>query len=241
MLPADRRCRGYSLIELLVVLAIVGALAWVGALSFRPNSTDAVRSEMAEIEGVLTNAQNAADLSTQDIYVSTTGNWIDGSFILDARPFVTTGTNAVSSPPSTTTTPPQATPGNTTYRIGAVSECFRSLYPQHARVDLSAGVDTTTWYGTALNGAGPLAGTPVANLANFALALGNPLCTGVLNSVVMNRANRQFNTGFYIAVVGLSGGAPIPGGPVGVIVVPAGSANVYKFFKPNGSNTWGRL
>ena len=58
----------------------------------------------------------------------------------------------------------------------------------------------------------------------------------------MDRINHQFVTGFCIVVVGLNAaGNAVPGGPVGVIVVPAGSANIYKYFKQNGGTTWGRM
>jgi prepilin-type N-terminal cleavage/methylation domain-containing protein len=252
MSSPGHRSRGYSLVELLIVLVIAGILAMLGVYSLRPKTTDAVRSVMSEIEGVLLNAQNSAYLSTQDIYITAKGDWVTappGNLIIDGRPL---NTAVVGLPPYLPTSP-ILTPGSATNRLGSPSECFQSLYTQNVRDHLSAGVDDTgAWYTTALGGAAPLSALPFfANNAtfstgmttNFAAAMNNPLCNngGVQTPVVFSGISRQFLSGFSIVVVGLNGGTAVANGPIGVIVVPAGGANIYKYFKPNGSNTWGRM
>jgi prepilin-type N-terminal cleavage/methylation domain-containing protein len=239
MVRTSRSTGGYSLVELLAALAIVSVLALAAAAMLRPRATDAVRSVMAEVEGLLVNAQNAANLTPMDIYVAASGNWTEGTLVIDGRPLVTTGAHAVASPPSLA----QQAPGSAVYRVGPDAECFRSRYAQGSRDHLSAAIDTTgAWYAAALGGAPGLAQvSPVDTSPDFTAALATPLCTGSQNSVVMNRISHQFVTGFSIVVVGLAGGAPIPNGPVGVIVVPAGGANLFKYFKPAGQDTWGRL
>jgi len=226
------------MIELMLVLAIVAIMALVGATLIRPRTSDSVRSVMGEVEGVLLNAQHAAGLSAQDLYISTDGSWVAGTLIIDARPLSTTG---VSSPP----TAAELAPGNATTRFGSPSECFRSRYLQNDTDHRYAGIDTGgAWLATALGSATDLKNTTLMNtaaLAGFKTALGAPLCTGSYNKVVLNSISRNFVDGFCVVVVGLKNGTAVANGPVGILVAPAGSANIYKYFKPNGSNTWGRM
>jgi prepilin-type N-terminal cleavage/methylation domain-containing protein len=234
----DRYGSGYSLIELLVVVAIVGVLTLVGLSTLGDRRGNSVRSVMDQIEGVLMNAQNAAVLSSMDIYVSSTGNWTDGSLIIDARPL---NPAVVSYPP----TAANIKAGVDANRLGGNSECFRSRYLTD-RDHQSAGVNTgTNWYNTALGSATDLVSTsPVSTNAGLVAAMGNPLCLGTAGGdsyVILNGQTRRFETGFKVVVVGLTNGAPVSGGPIGVILVPANSSNVYKFYKQGGSTTWRRL
>ena len=240
MIVPRRPDRGFTLVEMLLVLIIVGVLAIAAVYMIRPRTRDSVRSVMTEIEGQLLNAEAASLLSAQDIYVVSSGNWVDGSFIMDARPFV--GGGVVPADPSTLAG--ALTPGGTTYRLGPLSECFRSMYTQGNRDHMSAGVDCkgAGWYATALGSASDIATLSTfspTTMASFKTAMGTPLVSQTY--VVLSGMNQTFLTGFCIVVVGLSGGKPIPNGPIGMLVVPASSGNIYKYYKPDGSTTWKRL
>ena len=236
--------------ELLVVIAIVAILSMVGLGQLRPRTTDSVRSVMAEVEGLLLNAQNSAYTSTQDIYITAAGSWLTpptGNLVIDARPMNPAIVTDV--PPSDAELTPNLTA--TTNRLGAPTECFQSLYSQHQYDHTRAGIDTTgAWATTALAGAAPLAGlktfTNNASFStgmttNFTSALATPLCTGAQVTVVFSGISRQYLTGFCVTVVGLNSAGAVANGPMGVLVVPAGGANIYKYFKPDQSSNWGRM
>ena len=233
-----RSSAGFSLIEALVVLAIMSVLVIVGVTMLGDRKANSVHSVMDQIEGVLMNAQNSALISPLDIYVSSTGNWLDGSLIIDARPL---NSAVVGFPPSAA----NIKAGVDANRLGGNSECFRSRYLTD-RDHMSAGVNTgTNWYNTALGSAPDLRTVaPVSTNNSMLTAMSTPLCLGSAggdSSAVLNGRTRRFETGFYVVVVGLSNGAPQAGGAIGVILVPANSSNVYKFYKPSGSVTWRRL
>jgi prepilin-type N-terminal cleavage/methylation domain-containing protein len=239
MLHVAKARRGYSLIEVLVVLSIVGILAMVGLSSFGSRENGGVRSIMDEIEGTLANAQSTAVITSQDVYLSTQGTWVGGDLLLDGRPL----NNTVAYPPSAT----DVAAGDDTKRSGSSSECFRSHF-QNQRDHMSAGVATTAaWYTTALGTATDLKNVPVVSAltaakgADLVGALGNRLFTGSANYVIVNGYTKRFETGFSVVVIGLSAGAPAARGALGVLVVPAGGSTIYKFFKPSGSDTWRRL
>lgn len=228
--------RGYSLVELMLVLFIVGVLTIVGLHYISGRQPGGVRSILDELEGALMNAQKATIVTSRDVYISTAGDWLDASMIMDARPFKST----VASPPLAG----DLTPGDDTKRQGPSSECFRSHYLGN-RDHNAAGVATSAheaWYATARGAAPDLAGVvPISAQPDFVAALGNRLFTGGANNVVVNGLTKRFETGFSVVVVGLAGGNPMPNGPVGIIVVPANGSSVYKFYKAEGESTWRRL
>jgi len=230
--------QGFSLIELLVVLAIVGIITITGVVMLGDRRSNSVRSVMDEVEGALMNAQKTALLTSRDVYVSTTGTWTAGTMVLDPRALNSTP-GVVSFPP---TTAELKAGDNTGKRIGSSSDYMASQYAK-SRDHQSAGVDCGSgWYATARGSASDLKDVePVKSDPAMVDAMGNRLFTGSDNSVVVNGLTRRFEKGFSVVVVGLRGGGPVPGGAVGVIIVPAKSSNVYKFYKPDGSVTWRRL
>lgn len=234
MKPARQTCRGYSLIELLVVLTIVGILSMVGVSMLGNRAGSSVRSVMDELEGTLMNAQKTAVVTSRDIYVATTGNWVAGTTVLDARAL---NDAAVANPP----TAADLKAGVDAKRRGSPSECFRSLFTRN-RDHQSAGVDCGAgWYAIARATAPELKDVePVTSDPAFVDAMANPLFTGADKTIFVNGLTRRFETGFCIVVVGLRAGAAIPGGPIGVLLVPARSSNVYRYYKPDGSTTWRR-
>ena len=169
---------------------------------------------------------------------------MSGTLIIDGRPLTTTGANAVD-PTNLKKDDPKFAPGSSTYRMGSPAECFYSMYLKGNRDHMSAGIDnsgTAAWYKAALGSASDLATlAPIKSMSAFTDALSNPLCISSQNYAEMNGLNRTFNTGFSIVVVGLRNGQPVPNGPIGVLIVPAGGSNVYKYYKPDGRTKWGRI
>lgn len=234
MIPMQRRSRGFSLIELLVVLAIVGILSIVGVVMIGDRKGSSVRSVMNEIEGVISAAQKATTITTRDIHLTTAGSWSAGTLVMDGRPLV-----IPTSIPLTWPTPADCVPdGDATKRIGSNSEVFRVNLK--SRDHMSAGVDVSNAnYATAL-GTCPALETvsPINSQADLVQAMRNPIFVSAQKDIVINGQTKRFMTGFCVVVVGLSSGQAVANGPIGVLVVPANSASIYKFYRADQSNVW---
>lgn len=226
---------GYSLIELLVVLAIVGILAIVGVSTLGDRKSNAVRSVLDEVEGVLQGAQMNASISATDLPLVAYGTWADRN-----NPLTIDGRRISSSYPDSIAT---ACDGTKTIRVGGTSEVFTSRYFSDSS-HRSAGITVDpSWITTALGSAPALNTIDPCKSEPFKSALDIPLFSNgasLQNAVRINGYTKRFETGFYVAVVGLAGEGPAAGAAVGVIVVPANSATIYKFYKPSNSTTWMR-
>jgi hypothetical protein len=104
----------------------------------------------------------------------------------------------------------------------------------------------TSLQGTVATLRGVAAASVATSKDPFVDALNRSLFTGAPNPgagapYVINGYNKRFSQGFYIAVVGMRGGAPFSSGPAGVIVVPGGGNSIYKFYRANSTETWRRL
>lgn len=248
-----RVAAGYSLIELLVVLVIVGVLAVVGTNMMIGNrQSGAVRSLLDELEGALSNAHKVSVATGSDVAIVTWGTW-DA-----ATPMTLAYGNANLDQPL----PPA--PADPTAIQNIALNLLKSIPPapglgqaaqtvavpfhylpkdpsqmrarivaltsdQWANVKQSTGAGKTNQLITDVEpfkSAGPLKDvlTDDNNLFSF---------SSTLKRCVISGSNKRFNTAIVIPVVGTStGGGAVPGGPMGLIVVLANGGTIYKFYNP---------
>jgi prepilin-type N-terminal cleavage/methylation domain-containing protein len=232
---------GYSLIELIVVLTIVGILSIVGVSMIGNRPSGAVRGILDELEGVLFNAHKRAVATGQDVILTSSGDWAVPNFM--------------------TLTFTGATGGDAWALAHGVSNNIPTgIQREHLHGGVVT-VATANWWGLA-QGTGANANTDLNTVHPFDTtgtafhpAAGNSILTddtlnlfkgGVTAGTLrISGTNKRFTTTSYIKVVGLTtNGLPIPGGPMGVLVVQANGATIYKFYTPgirNGDGTWRRL
>ena len=245
MTPARPPCRGYSLIEVLVVIVIVGILSMVGVTMMGSKPSGAVRAVMDELEGTLVSAQKLAVASGRDVLVVSEGDWGGGTRpMMLAYGYADQGANTT----------------NTILTAGRrASEAFHvaigtggNLLREH----MHAGVvtaNTAGWWTTAATGA---ASMDISGVVPFN---SGGIFHGVLEDADLNLfrsgdtaglarisgTNKRYTTGFWIEIVGLVDGQPRAGVPMGVLVIQANGAQVFKFYNPGtyngGDGTWRRI
>jgi prepilin-type N-terminal cleavage/methylation domain-containing protein len=228
---------GYSLVELLVVLAIVGILSIVSVTMVGNRPAAAVHGILDELEGVLASAHKRAVATGQDVVITTSGEWSVPNIL------TMTFTGASSSE------------GFTVAHSGPAGAATGIL-----REHMHGGVVTVTnadWWTTAQGTSTNINDVPPFD-AGFQVKdkdgnLQSLLKDGTLNlfqggaaahTIRISGTNKRFTTNCWIEVVGLSNGLPIPGGPMGVIVVQANGATIYKFYNSgsrNGDGNWRRI
>jgi prepilin-type N-terminal cleavage/methylation domain-containing protein len=242
---------GFTLIELLVVVTILGILAVVGVNMIGNRRAAAVRSLMDEIEGALNNARQAATATGKDQSVVSWGNWTA------ATPLVLAYGNGTLAPGAIQTDANNQLAGTVTAGSSVVVG-FHYL-PQdaihsRARLVLSGSTDwatamTATGSGaknTNITGLDPfLAGDPMNTLSGD-VGAGTPTLTGALTACdTISGSSQRFMNSMIIEIVGTSpDNGPIPGGPMGLLVVLANGSTVYKFYNPGvleGNGQWRKL
>jgi prepilin-type N-terminal cleavage/methylation domain-containing protein len=184
---------GFSLIELLVVLAIVAALAIAGVYTMggRPNA--AVRSTLDEIEGTIMGAQKLASATGKDVYLVADGVWdptaanyfILAYDIVKPADVATNPTNPSLWPAAARTriiANARTPQGNTNDPAGVFQLTFNPTSKSMVRDQMYSGVviGASSWVTTALGGVTDLPSTTVGATPTFAPALtaGNRLCQG---------------------------------------------------------------
>jgi prepilin-type N-terminal cleavage/methylation domain-containing protein len=246
--------RGYSLIELLVVLAIVGILTFVGLNTLGNRPSAAVRATLDEVEGVIMGAQKLSMArGGADVYLVADGVWDPKSanfFVLGYDIMKPVDANV---PANTVARIVQYARNPDGAPLGEAPEgVFRLQFDPGtkaiAKDQQNAGVVTadTTWWATALGTTTDLATVaPLSNAiaASTNLAQGGS-ADGVNNMVLVSGMNKRWVRDFHFRVVGLRGGNPMPDSTVGYLVVPANSSSVYKFINPgkkDNDGTWRRM
>jgi prepilin-type N-terminal cleavage/methylation domain-containing protein len=228
------RSRGFTLVEMLMVLAIASILVFAVAKSVSSRQKPAVISLLDQLEGQVQDALVQSRLNPgQTLQFRAAGSWSGQT--LQIALLNSTGTQAIGS----------------------------SLFSQGRQDLTAAGIDINdAWVGTALSGRTALSATPPCDSDPFFTALlpANLLCDGSGTgadpaaappfppptggkTVFVNPISQQFTTPFHITVVGLAQGQPYAGAPIGYLVVSGN--RVFKFYSPgpstNPAQTWRRL
>ena len=233
-MPTRRQSsQGHSLIELLLVLAILSALTMAGVSRLGNRKGTAVRTVMDEVAAVLLAALKTSVSTGRSVTVAVNGTWTAagtpslagaGPLMIDGRPF------------DPTVVHPDPYTG---IRVGSLSEVFASRYANHLVAHQTAGVATDAASGAFADSLRAL--PPFSTDATFATAYDTRLCTGGRSNVVVDGGTNRFTTGFSIVVVPLASGTPVANGPMGVLVVTANSANVFRFYRSDPGQPWRRI
>lgn len=240
---------GYSLIELLVVLAIVGILAIAGVTMIGNRQAGAVRSLMDEVEGALSNAHKAASATGRDVAIQTWGTWTaadplrlaHGDASLLEADLQTTATNLLAS----------VAPATPLEQTVAVPFQFRPADVIHLRARVVA-IGSPQWTNAMQATASGATNEDLTTVPPFSTATmggivtqANNLFTGGVNRTVISGTNKRFTTTFIIPVVGTNtDGSALPGGPMGLLVVLANGGSIYRFYNPgarDGDGKWRRI
>ena len=244
MNESARGHHGYSMTELLIVLVIVAVLALVGVSMVGYRTEESLRTVMDEIEGTLASAHQFAAASGQDVLVATQGEWSATNPLILA--YGSAGTAAVPVTPAAIITQNQNSAQ--AFRVGVVGS---GLVREHLHAEVVTGTRAGDW-GTATAGSTAITSVPPFN--DSSTGFQGILGTAASNlfqggstpaSVRISGTNKRFATTFWVEVVAMRGGSPVPGGPVGLLVGLANGSTIYKFYNPgthDGSQgTWRRI
>lgn len=212
---------GYTFIELLVVLAIVGILS-IAYVSYRPdNSGTAVRGAINGIFGTLVDARTMARGSGKPVALTPSGT---GPKAVLAYQAALSGGGSF---------------GGVTWSAasGQYVHATDSSIARYCIVDL----DGSTAAGSAalLSLKTDLQGTKVNNTAIFGSSAWTQSLFDSSKTFFFN-SNGTASTDAFVAIVGSADGNPLADGPVGIILVNA-SGNIYRYYRSKSSTAWVRL
>ncbi len=249
----SRRSSGYSLLEAMLVMGIVGILSMTGVSQFQSRNAGAVRTLMDEVEGALGNAHRAATATGRDTALVTWGLWNASSPLVLAHgdaAIVDADIQKVANG-----TAPSAT--LTSAQVSSVAAPFRYLAGD--RVHLGARIVTigsTEWANAGASTSSGAKNVDITTVQPFATAgvmsglvvdanLLFPEDSSLSHRVLLSGSNKRFLSTFIIPIVGTTdSGRAIPGGPMGLIVVLANGGTIFKFYNPgirDGDGQWRRI
>jgi prepilin-type N-terminal cleavage/methylation domain-containing protein len=241
MKPTQRSCRGFSLIELLVVLVIVGILAGVGVVMIGNRPAGSLRTVLDEIEGTIASAHKLSVARGRDVNIVTCGDWANNLAQAD-RLLMAFGDASLAA----TAIRDAGRLSSESFRLATNAAGAITREHQHAGVVVSG----SAWWGAAALGNEDIATVePFKTMTAFKTLdwTADNLFKGgaAVNTAGISGVNKRFNSSFMVQVVGLRGGQPIPGGPLGVVVVLSNGATIYKFYNPGvidgGDGKWRKL
>jgi hypothetical protein len=229
----------------------------VGLAFLGNRKASSVRSMLDELEGALTNARSEAAATGRDVAVEVWGNWTAGTPLVMAYGdnSLTTGGVDNLKAAATDLLAGSALPNVAYAQTVSVPFHFRpaDVTYTRARVVLVGSGDWTAAMNAAPSGQTNTAYTAVdpfkaGDPLDGAVSDANNLCgdgTGTVTKVVIGGGSQRFQTAICIQVVGTSPSAgPLPGSPMGILVVQANGATVFKFYNPGvleGDGQWRKL
>ncbi len=235
--PTSRH--GFSLAELLVVLVIAGVLAAVGVSMIGNRGSAATRAVLDELEGTLAGAHQFAVATGSDVLVATHGEWSATNPLILAYDNATLSAATIISNGRTR---------SESFRVAVVGQGLQREH-MHAGIVTNA---NAAWWTTATAGLEDI--TTVLPFTDSALGFQNILSDATKNlfqggstdnSIRISGTNKRFTSTFWIQIVSLRNGQPIPGGPVGLVVGQANGGTIYKFYNPGvmggGQGKWRRI
>jgi prepilin-type N-terminal cleavage/methylation domain-containing protein len=250
-----RKASGYSLIELLVVLAILGILAMVGVSMIGSRSGAAVRTQLDELEGVLTDARKVSIATGRDVAVDNWSNDLASPLIIACGDAALADSDLVATASSMLRgTSVTAVPYSQTVTV-LYHQFANDVNQSRTRIVMPGTSDWATATGTTgyqnINTVAPFNGVTQPSFAGL-VADANNFFNTVTTRLVISGTSHRFTIGnpppgqtFIIQVVGTSPSAgPLPGSPAGLIVIQQNGSEVYKFYNPGtreGNGQWRRI
>jgi Tfp pilus assembly protein FimT len=235
------------------VLAILGILSVVGVSMLGNRKGTSVRELLDETEGALSNARVSAVASSRDVALDNWGTWAAATpaviaygdaALTDANIQTIANGLLISNPP------------NAALQYGATVAVPFHFMPNdvtqsRARVAVANSAD----WATAMTATG--SGAQNQDITTLAPFVAGDVMSGVLvpgnnffnvstvTRQLVSGTNQRFTTTYFIEIVGTSPSeGPLPGSPMGLIVMMAGSASIYKFYNPGvleGNGQWRRI